>query len=77
MYRKKLPLHGDVLTILPDFQEVLLAYVSADEVVPNLSASVSPLPQPDQVSLDLLAQRLHRGYRCLHVLVIQTIVTPI
>lgn len=62
---------------LPDFQEILLAHTPADEVVLNLSASVCPLPQQDQVSLYLFAQRPHCGDRRFHVLVIQTVVTTI
>lgn len=61
----------------PDFQEVLFSNTLANEVVLNLPSSVCPLPQPDQVSIDLFAQRSHRGDGRLHVLVIQTTVAPI
>lgn len=71
------PTSDHFLLTLPDFQEILLAHTPADEVVLNLSASVCPLPQPDQVGLDLFTQRLHRGHRRLHVLIVQTVVASI
>lgn len=71
---------GGELTILiqlPDFQEILLAHAPADEVVPNPSPGLHPLPQEDEVGLYLLTQRLHCGYRRVHVLLIQTVVAAI
>lgn len=61
----------------PDFQEVLLAYTLANEVVLNLATSVRPLPQPDQVNVDLFTQGAHRGDGRLHVLVVQTAVPSV
>ena len=58
----------------PDLQEVGVPHAATDEVVAHVAARLCPLAQQDDVSLHRLAQRLHRGHRRLHVLLVQPIV---